>query len=106
MSVELGEEVYRLTFTWRVRTRGWYLDIHTEEGVPVLLGRRLSPGSGPALGVTPEALEDVLLIVLGREPYAQGDLGREGLRVVELERAEGQAAGAPEGLTVTFGGGS
>lgn len=105
MSVELGGATYRLTFTWRERTRGWYLDLHTEDGAPVLLGRRLSPGSGPALGVTPEVLEDVLLLVLGREPYEQADLGREGLRLLELELGDEESS-PTSGLTVTLGGGS
>lgn len=99
MRVELGNSTYQLTFTWRERTQGWYLDIHDEDDAPIRLGRRLSPGWGPLLGVNVAELRDVLLLTLGEEPYTQADLG-EGLRVLVLEGVRDRSPNADE-LTVT-----
>lgn len=117
-TVTLGEQQYRLRLTWRRRLQGWYMDLYTLAGDPLALGRRLSPGWSPLLGIVldEETAPDGHFVVRGLDDYLREDLG-EGLTLAfytteELEAAQAAAEAAaaadrdgepdPESVTVTF----
>jgi len=74
-TVELGDVQYRITLTWRVRNRAWYVDIRLLDGTDVALGRRLSPSFGPLFMMLPPNAPEGILYVTGRDPYRMDDLG-------------------------------
>lgn len=76
ISMELGPTRLTLEFTWRARTKSWYLDIFEVNGNPLLLGRRLSAYWSPMYGYAdlPDIIEGALF-VRGIEG-AQKDLGK------------------------------
>lgn len=71
----LDGTVYRITLTWRPRTRGWYMDLYDSQGDPIALGRRLNPGWPPLRGVVDERVPPGGFIVIGPDPYRRQDLG-------------------------------
>jgi hypothetical protein len=42
---------YQLTTRWAETQRAWYADLYTADGRPLQVGRRLSLGSNPFLGL-------------------------------------------------------
>ena len=76
-TVTLAGVQYRVRLTWRPRTNSWYLDIYTLEEVAIALGRRLSPGWGPLIGLLPEGAPAGLFYVRGPSTYIQGSLGSD-----------------------------
>lgn len=48
--VELGNRVWTLEIYYRPRLRSWYVDITDEDGVPLVLNRRLSGETLPTNG--------------------------------------------------------
>jgi len=85
-----------LRLTYRDRTASWYLDLYDVDEVPIALGRRLSPGSSPLLGVGVDRGPAGMLYVVGTEPYP-----RDGLRLIYIEAAELTASATPSTLAVT-----
>jgi hypothetical protein len=79
--VTLGGVQFQARFTYRTRCRAWYFDLYTSDGTPLALGRRLSPGWGPLLGLSIPDGPAGYLFVRGADPYNREALG-EDLRVV------------------------
>lgn len=75
--VDLDGTTYRLTFTWRARVQGWYLDIYTRSGEPVAVGLRINPRWSPTSAASDERLPEGLLVVRGYDGYKREDLGDE-----------------------------
>lgn len=42
--IRLGDTHYRLRYVWSGRTASWYISIATEDGAPIVAGRRLVIG--------------------------------------------------------------
>lgn len=70
----LEDETYRVRLVYRERTAAWYLDLRTQDGTGLALGRRLSPGFAPVIN-RPEGSPPGVLLVTGLDGYAKGDLG-------------------------------
>ncbi len=76
-TIQIGPTTVVVRLVWRDRPAAWYLDIYDQDGVtPLSLGRRLSPGWGPLLGLGAR-LPDLggVIIVGGADPYRQADVG-------------------------------
>lgn len=86
-TVTLEGAQYQLRLTWRHRCQAWYLDLFTLAGVPLVLGRRLSPGWSPTMGLVIEDGPGGYLYVRGRDSYAREDLGAT-LRLLYYTAAE------------------
>ena len=74
-TVTLGATQFRVRFTWRERTASWYLDLYDAAEEPLALGRRLSPGWGPLIGLSVPDGPAGFLFVRGPEPYVREQLG-------------------------------
>jgi hypothetical protein len=83
----LGGTDYRIALTWRERTGSWYLDLYDAEEAPLALGRRVSPGWSPLLGLDIDGGPEGMLFVRGPEPYRREDLGA-GLRIIFYPTSE------------------
>jgi hypothetical protein len=92
-TVTLDGVQFRLRLTWRRRCQAWYLDLWTLAGTALALGRRLSPGWMPLLGLVLEDGPDGYLLVRGEDGYTRDQLG-EDVQLVYYSRAEMQAAQA------------
>ena len=90
---------FRVRFTWRVRTASWYMDIWKLDGTAIALGRRLSPGWGPLLGLSLDGAPDGHLYVSGPDEYRR-DMLSQSLQVRFYTQAEVDAA-APTTSTET-----
>lgn len=78
-SVALGGVLYRVRAVYRARLGSWYIDLLTQGGEPILLGRRVTPGWGINLTHHPEA-EPLGLLMVARsvpDPYRRDAFGRE-----------------------------
>lgn len=73
--VELDGVVLQFRVRWRARMGAWYIDTLDATGDPIVVGRRLSPGSSPWAGVVDDRLPPGILTVIGRDPYRRNDLG-------------------------------
>ena len=101
-SVALGASMYQIRLYYRVRLRGWYLDIADASGVALLTGRRLSPSWGPILGVKIAGLPIGYLYVQGPAVYERSDLGGA-LRVIYYVASElPDAPAVADALTVAI----
>ena len=76
ISVELDGVVYRLRYLWSGRRRAWFVDLATEDGEPIVQGRRLCPRESPLSGVADDRAPRGRFIVTGPDGYFQRDLGR------------------------------
>lgn len=94
---------FRLRLTWRHRNQGWYLDLWTLAGTPLLLGRRLSAGWSPNLALVLEDGPDGFLYVRGLDGYAREDLGTS-LRLMYYPASEiaALAPAADDSLSVAL----
>lgn len=72
-TVPLSGVQYEIRLVYRARTASWYLDLRNEEGVPLVLGRRLSPPWSPVTGVITDGPPGVIL-ALGADPYDRFEL--------------------------------
>ena len=90
-TVTIGEVQYRARFTWRTRTSSWYLDLYKQDGTALALGRRVSPGWGPLLGLSIEGAPDGYLYASGPDEYRRDFLG-DSLQVRFYTQAEVDAA--------------
>lgn len=97
-TVALDGVTYGVRLVWRARPASWYLDLSAEDGTALVLGRRLSAGWAPAVGVR-DGLPPGLLYALGLDGYEQLDLGTA-LRLLYLPAADLPApASSSEGAT-------
>ena len=94
-TVVLAIRKYRIRFTYRDRTRSWYMDLRTIDDVALALGRRLSPFWGPILEHTIANEPEGLLIVQGTDGFAKADLG-DTLNLIFIPDAEIPAATTTE----------
>lgn len=85
--VTLSGVEFGLRFTFRDRTSSWYLDLFDVDGNPLALGRRLSPGYSPLLGVAVDRGPSGYLLVTGSDPYE-----REGIRLFYVTDVDAPAA--------------
>lgn len=76
-TVTLGDQQFRVRFTWRRRCAAWYMDLYTLDETPLAMGRRVSAGASPLWGlVLDEALApDGYFVVRGLDGYQREDLG-------------------------------
>lgn len=95
-TVALGGVQYRLTLTWRERTSSWYADIAAADGTDIVRGRRLSTRWTIMYGLQVEGWQGGDIMVVGREPYEQSDLGQD-LQLWYYSAAELAAATADSG---------
>jgi len=91
---------YQARLTWRKRTAAWYLDLWTQDGTAVALGRRLSPGFGPLLGTLQASTPAGILYVRGPDQHTQEMLGAE-LTLHYYTADEIPTRSSDTGLTVT-----
>ena len=76
-SVSLGGVRFRVRLTYRKRLGSWYLDLFTQSGVPVLTGRRVTPGWSVNLTHHPDNEPAGILVVSNvADPYRRDALGR------------------------------
>lgn len=73
--VDLDGITYRIDLTWRDRARGWYLDLYTQDGAPIALGRRVTADWSPLHGTTDPRIPPGLLQAVGPDDYTREDLG-------------------------------
>lgn len=50
-TVTLDDGEYRLRLRWNEQRRAWYMDLYDANDQPLQVGRRLSPGWAPLLGL-------------------------------------------------------
>jgi hypothetical protein len=93
--VTLGGVQFQARLTYRNRTRAWYLDLYTSEGTALALGRRLSAGWGPLVGLSIPDGPAGYLFVRGADPYNREALG-EDLRLIFYTAAEVEALAEEE----------
>ena len=101
-TVSLDGTRYRMRVVYRRRTRSWYLSLYTADETPIILGRRLSPGSGPLHWTRRELAPPGFLYVRGVDPYDRDDAGTS-LELVYYNSADIRPVVAPStatGLTV------
>lgn len=100
--VTLGDLRYRFTFTWRERSSSWYMDLYTQDGTELVLGKRLVPGWSPLAGVDlgEHALGGVLYC-RGPEDYERNDFG-DTLVLVYVPQADIDAAAAATTSRLVF----
>lgn len=75
-TVTLSGVEYRLRVRWSEPLAAWYMDLYTATGDPIQVGRRLSPGYAPLLGLNGA---DGLFLVDGQDgapmqALADGDM--------------------------------
>lgn len=75
--VALGGVRYRVRFTWRERVAGWYLDLLTQDGEPVVTGRRIEPQFDTLAGLLPRGRPDGVLYVRGTALASRMQLGTD-----------------------------
>jgi hypothetical protein len=73
--VTLGDAQYVVRLTYRQRCSSWYLDLFDSEENALVVGRRISPGWPPFVALQIDGLPDGLFIAVGRDGYAEADLG-------------------------------
>ena len=80
-TVTLGAERFQLRFTWRDRPNfgrgGWYMDVFTQSGSPLVRGRRLSPDYAPLIDLLVDGAPAGYFLVRGPEPYTRDQLGTD-----------------------------
>jgi hypothetical protein len=74
-TVTLGGVQFQVRLTWRRRCGAWYLDLWAQDGTALALGRRISPGWGPLLGLSIPNGPAGYLFVRGSDPYGRDALG-------------------------------
>jgi hypothetical protein len=100
--VTLGEARYRVTLIWRERPASWYMDLHTQDGTELVLGKRLAPGWSPLAGADlGEHAPDGLLYCRGPDNYSRMDLG-DTLVLVYVPQEDIDAATTVEASALTF----
>jgi hypothetical protein len=108
-TVVLGGTSYRIRAAWRDRLRGWYIDLQTAGGVPIVEGMRVSAGGLIARDLDrldEGAVGGGVLLCAGRDKYVREDFGVDGgINLYYLTREEFDAAMAtvatPEDVRIT-----
>lgn len=83
-TVVLLPEQFVVRLVFRQRTGAWYMDLSTVDGVPLVLGRRLSVDWSPLLGLVIEDAPVGLWFVRGPDRYVREDLGTDLLLIFYL----------------------
>lgn len=99
--VTLGDAQYRLTLTWKGRLKAWYFNLQTLAGVDIVVGRRVSPGYGPLLGLLPEGAPGGLFFVRGKDGYKRNDIGSN-VAIVYYDESEIEAVDAGDAVRVVL----
>lgn len=103
----LGGTEYRITYVWRDRLCGWYIDVDLADGTGVARGRRVAPGGVLVHDMDrsdPLAPAGRVLVAVGKDDYAREDLGRVGgVQVVFMSREEwdGYQPDLSEAISIT-----
>lgn len=97
--ITLDGQQWKIRFVWRDRTASWYMDLADVDGVYLLRGRRLSPGSSPQDGMITNGPKGALFI-FGADPYAMDEI--EIFYFTKDELDEASAATVADGLPVTL----
>jgi hypothetical protein len=84
IELTIGDVLFFGRLYYRERLNGWYIDLYWPDEEPFVLGRRLTPGYGPFLGLSLPGNLPATLFVLGRVDYEQEDLGTGLLEAVEV----------------------
>lgn len=92
---------YRIRYTYRLRTRSWYVDIYSVDDVPLLLGRRLSPFWAIGVGLSVPGGFGGVLLVRGVDEYVRSELG-DTLSLRYVTTAEAEAARVVTAPTITI----
>ena len=90
-TVPLEGVQYEFRLVYRSRTASWYLDLLDEDGVALLRGQRLSPGSPLNAGLT--SGPPGVLLVDGADPYARDEVALLYVTADELAALAPAAAG-------------
>lgn len=98
ITIELEGRDYILRYRWSERRAGWYIDLLTEDGEPIMLGRRLCPRERPLEGVADDRAPPGVLVVTGPDAYFRDDLGASLL----LMYVEAEAVPRPEPLPLVI----
>ena len=85
-TIALDGVQYEIRLVYRARTASWYLDLRDENGVELVLGRRLSPGSSPTGGVIVDGPPGVIA-PFGADPYDRHELELWYFEAAELAEA-------------------
>jgi len=93
-TIELDGTRYRMQVRYRRRLRAWYLSLYTSDEVPIIEGRRLSPGSGPLFWTRRVGSPPGFLYVRGVDPYDRDDAGQS-LQLVYYNSADMRGVAAP-----------
>lgn len=77
-TVALGGVLFRVRATYKNRLGSWYIDVEKQDGTPVLMGRRVTPGWLLNAGHHPDGEPAGALIVSDvADPYPRDALSRE-----------------------------
>jgi hypothetical protein len=90
-TVTLDGVQYEVRLVYRARTASWYLDLRDEQGVELVLGRRLSPGSSPVGGVITNGPPGKL-VAFGADPYDRDEVELWYFTEAELAAEPGEEA--------------
>ncbi|HEX5201304.1 MAG TPA: hypothetical protein VFW27_15335 [Actinoplanes sp.] len=84
-TIALDGVQYQYRLIYRERRASWYLDLYAEDGAPIALGRRLSPGWSMTVGV-PDGPGGAL-VAIGYDPYPRDGVELWYITAVELAAA-------------------
>lgn len=99
-STTLGGTFYRVRQTWSERLGAWYVDLYTEAGAPLILGRRMSAGWVPWSLPVVDGLPTGQTLIRGVDGYGRDDLG-DTVRLVRFDPSEIPAAPAGPSIGVS-----
>ena len=100
--VSLGRVRYRVRAVYRRRLASWYIDLLTQAGDPVLLGRRVTAGWALNLGHHPEGDPLGLFVVSDVEPYRRDQFGNDlSVTFYPISRLKALPAGQFEAVSVS-----
>ena len=75
--VTIGQAQYRVGLRFNQRMRAWYMDLSTGANVPLVRGKRLSPGWSPTFGLVCNVDIGGMFAVNGTDGYSQAALGSQ-----------------------------
>lgn len=90
-TVTLDGVQYEVRLVYRARTASWYIDLLDEDGVELVLGRRLSPSWSPVSGVITDGPPGKI-VAFGDDPYDRFEIELWYFTAAEIEAAELEAA--------------
>lgn len=101
-TVTLDSVQYRVRLYWRDRLAAWYFDLRLLDGTALVLGRRVSSGWSPVVGIKRDGMPPGYLLVRGVPEYTREQLGTD-VQIVYYS-ADEVTRGTPDtfGITVTL----